>query len=271
MYTPCIPSLQYPFQLLACGHFHAGGDYFVERHNHPGYLIIYTVSGKGFLQYAGNSYTIKPGQIFIINCRDYHYYGTCGNHWEIKWFRFEGPASESFYRQIHPKAFEVFNIGEENAINEIYHDILKTAQNPCSVSDMQLSALVIKMLSRLSSLQVELFTRFENRQNNELVERAIDYMQKEYMHNITLENICKSLHISPFYFARTFRKHTGMSPHSYLTRIRISISKELLYRTNLSVGEISIQAGYENVNTFIRSFKHSTGTTPLKFRKTWAE
>lgn len=271
MYTPSFPSLLYPFHLLACGHFYTGKKYFVERDSLQGYLIILTLSGSGFLKYAGKSFTLKTGQIFLINCNEYHKYYSLCDEWEIKWLRFSGPASESYFNQIQTKSFEIFTMEDIYLINEEFEEIIKTSQNPCSTTDMKLSTMIACMLTKLCEKKLELCWQIQNNQSKLIVEKAIEFFKKEYAENISLEDVCKHLHISTFYFSRIFKKHTGISPYSYITKIRINHSKELLIRTDLSVGDIAFQVGFENVNTFIRSFKLFTETTPLKYRKTWAE
>lgn len=52
----------------------------------------------------------------------------------------------------------------------------------------------------------------------------------------------------------------------YVTRCRIALAKSLLEETNLSVNEIAVKCGYEDVINFFRNFKKSENTTPLAYR-----
>ena len=52
----------------------------------------------------------------------------------------------------------------------------------------------------------------------------------------------------------------------YITRCRIALAKSLLEETNLSVNEIAVKCGYEDVINFFRNFKKSENTTPLAYR-----
>jgi AraC-like DNA-binding protein len=271
VYTSDITSEKFPFQLLACGHFHTCEEYFVERRNFPGFLVIFTISGKGYLQYSGKKFIIMPGQLFIINCNEYHLYKAFGSCWEIKWFRFFGKASESLFNQIHPQIFDVFSINDEYLIRNIIDDIINMSQKPGTFSDIQLSAKIMSVLNYLCRMRIEMYAGIQNSIGKSLVEEAIELLRKEFKSKISINGICKNLHISTFHFSRIFKKYTGMSPHNYLAKIRINYSKELLLNSDISVGEIASKVGFENVNSFIKSFKIYTGTTPLKFKKTWTE
>ena len=48
--------------------------FFTEREHFAAYMLLYTVSGKGKLQYHDKTYGLPPGSLFLINCNRYHYY-----------------------------------------------------------------------------------------------------------------------------------------------------------------------------------------------------
>jgi mannose-6-phosphate isomerase class I len=66
------------------GDFIAGRNYFTRRANLPSYLIKYCISGEGILEYEGDTYAVKPRQLFWIDCEKPQYYrtspekGNCG-------------------------------------------------------------------------------------------------------------------------------------------------------------------------------------------------
>ena len=52
----------------------------------------------------------------------------------------------------------------------------------------------------------------------------------------------------------------------YLTLLRIAKAKDLLTSTNEKIDDIAIECGFNNRNSFIRSFKQAVGTTPGQYR-----
>jgi transcriptional regulator GlxA family with amidase domain len=91
-------------------------------------------------------------------------------------------------------------------------------------------------------------------------------MLAEQTRDIPLEDIAKSLNISYTSFRRTFREHTGASPHQYRLHPKISTARELLRSTDLRVKEISYRCGFDDEQYFRRIFKRQTGNTPIEFR-----
>ena len=97
-------------------------------------------------------------------------------------------------------------------------------------------------------------------------EQARSLMLAEPTRDIPLEDIAKSLNISYTSFRRTFREHTGASPHQYRLHLKISAARELLRSTDLRVKEISYRCGFDDEQYFCRIFKRQTGNTPIEFR-----
>lgn len=64
-----------------------------------------------------------------------------------------------------------------------------------------------------------------------------------------------------------FKEKTGINFSEYLNTLRIERAKELLTNIDLRIQDIALQVGYQNVNSFIRTFKRSSGLTPGEYRK----
>lgn len=99
-----------------------------------------------------------------------------------------------------------------------------------------------------------------------MVTLAIDFIEQNFMKSITLEDICKNIMYSPFYFSRVFKNETGMAPYEYLIHRRLNYAKQLLIKTKLLISEISSICGYESPISFNKSFKKFIGITPKEFR-----
>lgn len=94
----------------------------------------------------------------------------------------------------------------------------------------------------------------------------IRFIQDNYM-NINLDMIASKFHYTPEYTSKLIKEATGMNYKSILQKVRIERASFLLVDTNLSVQNIGLQVGYENVEHFIRTFKKVNGMTPTEYRK----
>ncbi|MFK7920873.1 MAG: helix-turn-helix domain-containing protein [Bacteroidia bacterium] len=83
----------------------------------------------------------------------------------------------------------------------------------------------------------------------------------------TLVQLAKIAGMSRTSFANRFKSLTGVTPFNYITQWRLLKAKELLEESNLSVGEIAAQVGYQSEAAFNRVFKKRVSQTPLKFRQ----
>ena len=102
--------------------------------------------------------------------------------------------------------------------------------------------------------------------NSPCVNHAIKYIEKNYAHVISIDDICNELNINKCYFCSVFKKETGSTFINYLNSYKIEKSKELLKDPNLSLLDISLSVGYNNQSYFSTVFKKITSKTPLEFR-----
>lgn len=99
------------------------------------------------------------------------------------------------------------------------------------------------------------------------IRRSVELMYTQLDQDLTLKALAAASYLSPFHFARLFKKLTGSTPHNYLAGIRAARAQLLLAETELSVTEIGARVGYLSASHFTKAFRLATGTTPREFRK----
>lgn len=100
-----------------------------------------------------------------------------------------------------------------------------------------------------------------------MMSRVKDYLQHNYMYDISLDSVCDILHISPSYLSAEFKRCFDVNFVDYLTEVRIDAAKELLADPLRSSAEVANLVGYESASYFIRVFKKRTGQTPTEYRR----
>lgn len=99
------------------------------------------------------------------------------------------------------------------------------------------------------------------------IRRAVELMHARLEESLPLEEIASAAHLSPFHFARLFKKLTGASPHAYLATLRAARAQTLLADADLSITEISARVGYDSPSHFAKAFRRATTLSPSAFRK----
>ena len=84
---------------------------------------------------------------------------------------------------------------------------------------------------------------------------------------ITLEEVASYVYLSPSYFSKVFKDEMHCNFNSYLNRLRIEKSKQLLLSENVRLVEVSGLVGFEDQSYFSKVFKKLTGVSPGKFRE----
>ncbi len=103
--------------------------------------------------------------------------------------------------------------------------------------------------------------------NSQLIRNALDYIHQNYDKKIALAGAAEILHINPSYLSMLFKQEVGLAFTDYVNNFRIVKSRDLLSRTNLSLGEIAAMTGFEDQSYFSKTFKKFTASTPMEFRK----
>lgn len=97
--------------------------------------------------------------------------------------------------------------------------------------------------------------------------QAIDYIHDNIGVNLSLEDLAAQATMSPYHFARAFRKATGFSPLQFVIKERLQFARVLLSTTKLTVADIAQRCGYEDVSRFRKQFKRQFSITPAQTRK----
>ncbi|MDI4239073.1 AraC family transcriptional regulator [Bradyrhizobium sp. Arg237L] len=83
---------------------------------------------------------------------------------------------------------------------------------------------------------------------------------------ISIEALAKLANLSVCYFVRAFKQSVGLTPHNYLIGRRVERTMELLSRTDLSLSEIALAAGFADQSHFARRFRQYVGMSPRDYR-----
>jgi AraC family transcriptional regulator len=97
--------------------------------------------------------------------------------------------------------------------------------------------------------------------------RVLDYIAANIEDDITLVDLGGIAGYSPFHFARKFTRAMGISPHRYISRMRLDNAMAELAAGKLPLAEIALNAHFSSQASFTRAFHRATGVTPKEYQR----
>lgn len=269
LYTPSVFAKQSLLHLQETGTLQAEQPHTSRRAKLSSLLFFVVLSGEGVLDYAGETYTLTPGDCVFIDCSRPYAHHTSKNLWSLQWVHFYGThASEIYNKYLQRGGLCKFHPHDSTAYRSLLTEVADIASGTDSLRDMLLCE---KLTSLLTLLMKETSREEPDRLTNtrDTLNRLKDYLDAHYTEKILLDELAARFYINKFYLTRVFKETFGQSVQTYITDKKITKAKELLRFSDMSVEEISVLCGCSDANYFARIFKKVEGISPGAFRRNW--
>ena len=261
-------------------HIQNGGQSFqIPVHWHDELEIIYVKSGFLTVNISGENYIGKPGDAFVVSPGNLHFMGSQTG--TVDYFTFLFPLKYIAFRtddMLDDKLIEPLNSGHLMISPEIKDTVKEQCEQLAGVyaaeideSESKITGQIKKKIILLQFIH-ELWKKgfiVENDTTgrNTVEKEMVSYIQQNYTGKILLRKFGEQFHLSEKYISRYFKEHFHITLSQYVTYLRLEHAKQMLQETDISVTEVAMQSGYQNISYFIRSFKKTYGVSPLKYRK----
>jgi len=138
-------------------------------------------------------------------------------------------------------------------------------------SGLQIDELVIELLEKALNIltntkEVPVIADSLKQFHLGTVENARAYILENFGHDISLQQLARHCLVSPFHFSRIFKAIMNVSPHQYLTEVRLNHAKILLSSTEQSITDIAFACGFNSVEHFATAYRYRFHASPSKFR-----
>jgi len=101
----------------------------------------------------------------------------------------------------------------------------------------------------------------------ESIGEAISYIENNITDELTIENIAKQVHVSPFYFQKGFAMLCGFTVSEYIRQRRLALAGSELVASDAKIIDIALKYGYDSPDSFTKAFTRFHGATPTAVRK----
>ncbi|NQX61066.1 AraC family transcriptional regulator [Paenibacillus qinlingensis] len=260
-------------------------DRLVYCHYHDEFEFNYVIEGSIVMEIDTNLIRVCAGDAVIINRKEIHS-GYCENGEHCRMFGIifkldmlcshEPDACQSKYldpflcgQYKFPSYIPNVPGWQSKVISEIVRIVESLQQQPFGY-EWKIKSSLFSIMAEIIANKAFLTHNGQKCLLNEKLDRfqkTIAYIQERYNSHITIEDLAGVAGISVDHFYKFFKQISGESPVTYVNRHRIRMASNLLKYTDLSVLDIALQIGFDNVSYFIKTFKKYTGFTPRVWRK----
>ncbi|WP_373232756.1 helix-turn-helix domain-containing protein [Cohnella sp.] len=107
----------------------------------------------------------------------------------------------------------------------------------------------------------------KDRADSMMAEQIIAYMRKNIADNLSLDQLCKALHIGKSRLKELFQSKKGTGAMDYFKQLKIEEAKSLVREEQYNFTEIAAKLGYGSIHYFSRDFKRCTGMSPSEYAR----
>lgn len=264
---PLITELErrLPFYVtgLECCH---NQEHILRRNGTPSFQWIQCYKGEGVLITGGTSYPVRQNQGMLLIPDDPHEYFAAAEEWWVDWVEFEGSLVKQFITSLGISKNCVLTLTEGNLVLEVIRKMYRAANSDTLFSSLDCSQLLYEMLLDLFKYSSANNGGSMHEQHSRLLP-VFDYIDDNYHRPISIEELAKTIGVTPQHLCRLFRKTVNLRPFEYINLVRINKSKALLTKhVDRNVNEISSMVGFESPCYFSALFKRIVHMTPNSFR-----
>jgi AraC family transcriptional regulator len=174
---------------------------------------------------------------------------------------YSSPLLDVIPTLIHSASYEKYHFLFSSVVSEFF----SSAPN----SNVLIRSYVLQILYQLYLDSVELKRNevLPSSAYNTKIKNVCAHIKHNLKTKLDLDTLSKVSGLSPFYFQRIFKQIMGVTPNTYILKLKLEKAKELLMNTRMSITEISLECGFQNIPYFSHVFKQHLGMPPVEYRK----
>lgn len=275
-----LPSLIFDQTVMWSGfgarHFRIGAGE-MPLHQHKSHMIILTLDDSSEAEiYTSDGMQLRgcpsPGNICIIPSGHSHRARFTGESEYLSLYldpTLMTRATSNSSLKNSPEISEKY-IERDPTINQIAHELLQEMKTDGASGQLYAESLANVLAVHLLRHYAEPGTNGDKFLTGGLtayrLQCATEFINDNLAGELKLDDIAEAVGISPFHFAREFKRATGLAPHQYVLHHRVERVKKLLAESNLPIIEIGFRTGFNNQSHLTRVFRKLTAMTPKAYR-----
>ncbi len=244
-------------------------------HRHAGFIeVIFCLKGDRTLcDHKGTEIAFRPGDVFVAQPEDFHCLKTYpkGLETHCLWIKLADPKERQFPHLASTESRDLlrrlrklpvrFTGGEtvRRLFDEVWANIDSPADEPLRGVSLRLA--VYNLLTGL----VKAAAKPEQPHSSRPLDALLAEMQAHPERPWPVGELAERMNVNVMYLNRLFKRAVGLTPHAWLTCLRIEQAKELLADGRTGIAAIAHRLGSASPQHFTAHFRKETSVSP----KTW--
>jgi AraC-like DNA-binding protein len=235
-------------------------------HSHEAFVVAVTEDGGSIIKSRGRIEEARASTLFVFNPAEPHA-GWMG--WSERW-RYRGLyLAEAAIAEVaaglgieRVPYFTRNRFADPDLIRDFLalHKVLEVGGDPFCQSQ-----LLIESFGRLFARYGSGGGRIEAAPRERgLLARVVELMRARHAESLRLAELARYVGLTTFQLIGLFRRTTGLTPHAYLTQLRLAVACRHL-RHGFPLAEVAAASGFYDQSALSRHFKRCYGITPLQF------
>ena len=260
---------------------------FRKEHIHNEFEIFIVLKGSGIAKIKNKSYSLKAGDIFLINSGEVHSYmrdplysldvEDTGDAPLFLFVQISNHCLREYFPQIRTTVFNSCNLRDylsDEEANSMINLLVQSAKIYFTEEPLYqlnvLSNIAKVMVSCYKEVPHEIISEAQKtnlKQKNLRVERIISYIDANFETQIRLQDLAEQENLSPTHFSHLFTSLFGVTFQNYVNIKRMEQCIRLMPNKEKTLLEISYESGFSDPKYMNRMFIKHFGYTPKEYRK----
>ncbi|RAP75307.1 AraC family transcriptional regulator [Paenibacillus montanisoli] len=236
------------------------------------YLMHHVLSGNGTYTCAGGQHALRAGHTFLIPPQQLISYASSEKEpWRYRWIAFEGRQAERLVSVAGLDAsVPVIDTGDNPRVAVLFRSIQRAFRLGGVAANLRAVGYLHLLFAEFGAAQPGAVAGALNRgpDSEALADEVIRYLSAQYAEPISIEHMADALGYSRAYLSRVFKQQTGMTPVTFLLKLRIDKARLLLReRLELTIEQIAASVGFQDPLYFSKQFRRFYEQSPSAYRE----